>query len=112
MTGDVVSADLEAKYETKSAYGALLLTAYPIIRQRYYYEGLFRTWVKDNLAALMKSPMAFDLRKYGMFVVRQTYARKRCTITAWSTPSKQISLRFSLEASGIGNLATKWGVER
>src|SRR5580700_3659132 len=109
MVGEMISADLDVKYEAKSDYGAILLTAYPVIRERYYYEDPFRRWIKDNLPALMKSPMAGDIKNYGLFVVRQTYATKRCAITSWSTPSKTISLRFSLGLSGIGNLGTYGG---
>jgi hypothetical protein len=104
---------MHAKYETTSDYGALLLSSYPIIRERYYYESIFRTWVKDNIATLCHGPLGSDIEKYGLFVVRQTYATKRCAIASWSKPSQSISLKFQVGASGIADVESYggWNVE-
>ncbi|KZF19065.1 hypothetical protein L228DRAFT_53304 [Xylona heveae TC161] len=102
-------ASVQLKYKMTSDFGAVLVTAAPIIHEAFYYESPFRNWVKENGRALLHGPLAEEIKSHGIFVVTQTYATARCSLTAWQNPSNEVFLGFDIGMTGIGELGPHAG---
>lgn len=57
----------------------------------------FRDWVEENTKALMKSRIKQDLETHGLCVITQTYATRKCTLTAWNQKDLSVHLGFDIE---------------
>lgn len=87
-------------YSTETANGAVLLTAPPVVHERYYFESHFKKWVKENAKILMqKRP---EVKDYGFWIVTSTFATKLCEINMWKTGGKGVKVGFAAKAVGIG----------
>jgi hypothetical protein len=98
------------KYHSGSNFGAVLVTTPPIKHDGYYYESPFKGWFQDNVKAIMSSPRADEIKKYGLFVVTGTYMTTKCSLVAWTEPSKDVFLGFYAGPSGLGEVGphVKW----
>jgi hypothetical protein len=110
MTGLPVDFKTQIKYSTNNDFGAVLVTAPPIHFDRFYNESPFKTWFNENVKALLSGFYAAELKKYGLFVITQTYSTEQCCLISWSSSSQEVSLGFDVEAPGILTLGphTSW----
>lgn len=96
--------ELSIKYESKSKFGAVLMTLRPITLTAYNDERLFVDWL-DNNRPLLFNTYGTELRKYGLWIVTRTYSAPGCSINAWQDNSKQNTISMKAKASMLGELA-------
>jgi hypothetical protein len=58
----------------------------------------------------MSSARAEEIKKYGLFVVTDTYTTTKCSLTAWTDPAREVVLGFDVGVSGLGKVGpgVKW----
>lgn len=93
------------EYQTSNSYGAVLISSSPVVREAFYYQSPFKKWVQENASVLLHGRLAEDIRKHGLFVVTQTFATKKCALTAWHNPETKIHFGFGAGVSGLADLS-------
>lgn len=101
-TGLPLNASIQIKYTTSSSFGAVLVTAPPIVHTAFYYQSPFSQWISDNAPALLSGEHKDDIKKYGLVVVTQAYSTSKCALTAWTEGKGEAFLGFNAEAPGVG----------
>lgn len=104
-TGLPVDASIALEYKTSGNCGAVIISSSPVVRQAYYYQSPFKKWVADNASILLHGRLAEDVKKFGLFVVTQTFATKKCALTAWRNPETKVHFGFGAGVSGLAELS-------
>ena len=97
-----MNAKIQIKYTSSSDFGAVLVTASPIVHRAYHYQSPFSNWVKDNAEELFFGARRQEVKEHGLFVITQTFATTKCSITAWKTPQSEVFLGFDIGTMGAG----------
>ncbi|KAL8822490.1 MAG: hypothetical protein Q9191_006776 [Dirinaria sp. TL-2023a] len=100
-----VDANLAVEYQSAVSYGAVLISSSPVTREAFYYQAPFKKWVKENAAALLHGHLAEDIKQHGLFVVTQTFATKKCALTAWRHSERKVHFGFGAGISGLAELS-------
>jgi hypothetical protein len=119
ITGLPISLNTQLKYSTDRKFGAILVTAPPVRLDRFYYEYPFKAWFKENVNVLLSGSHAEEVKKYGLFVITQTYSTAQCSLTSWTDSSREVFLGFDVETASnltlgphmgwsLGNSAHSW----
>ena len=107
LTGLPIEAKLHVEYRTSSDFGAVLLSSSPIVRDAFYYKAPFRAWMRENASNLLQGPLAEDIEEYGLFIVTQTHATRKCALTAWRSSEKSIYFGFGAGTMGLAEIDPK-----
>lgn len=97
------------KYSTDRNFGAVLVTAPPVRLDRFYHESPFKAWFKENVKVLLSGSHAEEVKKYGLFIVTQTYSTAQCSLTSWTDSSQEVFFGFDVEAAGNLTLGPHMG---
>jgi hypothetical protein len=105
---DALPAGATCKYTSTSAFGAVLVTNGPVVRDGYYHAAPFREWMRENVHALMKARP--EVRDFGVRVITSTYSTRECNIAGWATGGVEVAV--GLKAAGaavspVGNHRVK-----
>ncbi|MCJ1246416.1 hypothetical protein MMC30_003623 [Trapelia coarctata] len=99
--GQGIPAEAKAvfKYSTSTGFGAILLTAPPMVKKAYLYESPFQQWVKQNVQQIdqLRGP---EVRQYGLWIVTSTWSTSQCSINAWKQASKEVVVGFKARVFG------------
>ena len=104
LTGLPVDAKLHVEYSTSSDFGAVLLSSSPIVCDAFYYKAPFKAWMRENAMTLLRGPLAEDIKKYGLFIVTQTHATRKCALTAWRSSENGVHFGFGVGALGLAEI--------
>ena len=96
---------MAVEYQRSESCGAVLISSSPVLREAFYYQAPFKKWVKENATALLHGQLAEDIKKHGLFVVTQTFATKKCALTAWRSPETKVHFGFGFGISGLAELS-------
>ncbi|KAK5947928.1 hypothetical protein OHC33_011033 [Knufia fluminis] len=109
-TGIPVGASFQVEYTSTTDFGAVLACLAPIRREAYYFSDPFKSWAQANIAALASSPIRNDLEQHGFFIVTQTHATKKYTLTAWNERNRSACIGFSVDVQGDAklNAGSRW----
>jgi hypothetical protein len=77
-------------------------------RERYYHDSPFESWVRRNSEVLARQRP--EIKKYGLWVVKETYTTKKCALNSWTSKDKAITIGFQATAVSVGEVAPsgKW----
>jgi hypothetical protein len=84
--------------------GAVLLCNTTVFRQGYAHEDPFRRWGKENAKTILKN--CPDVKEYGFFLARTTWASEDVWITAWTATQKTVSIGLEVRAEQAGQLSS------
>ena len=104
LTGLPVDAKLQVEYSTSSDFGAVLLSSSPIVCDAFYYKAPFKAWMRENATNLLRGPLAEDIKEYGLFIVTQTHATRKCALTAWRSSENAVHFGFGVGAMGLAEI--------
>ena len=104
LTGLPADAKLHVEYSTSSDFGAVLLSSSPIVCDAFYYKAPFKAWMRENAMTLLRGPLAEDIKKYGLFIVTQTHATRKCALTAWRSSENGVHFGFGVGAMGLAEI--------
>ena len=96
---------MAVEYQTRDNYGAVLISSSPVVREAFYYRSPFKRWVQENASVLLHGHLAEDIKKHGLFVATQTFATKKCAITAWKNPETKATFGFGTDIAGLAELS-------
>lgn len=95
-----ISASAVYSFSTDDTAGAVLLTAPPVVHERYYYESPFKDWVKANAVEILR--LRPEVKEYGLWIVTSTYGTKMAAINMWKQAGQSVKVGFSAKAVGVG----------
>ena len=98
-----VGANVHIKYQSKTKFGAVLLTVKPVTLTAYNDERLFVSWFDANKCALYERH-GNELKRYGMWLVTRTYTAPGCSINAWWDKNGSVTINTKLQAQMLGEL--------
>ena len=104
--GIPMGADAHVKYQSKKAFGAVLIARNPVEVTAYNDECLFKAWIEENKSRLY-SRFGHQLKKYGLWVVTITYTAPGCSINAWINKDKDAVLSAKAKAAMVGDLGAE-----
>jgi hypothetical protein len=87
------------KYTTNTDFGAILLTAAPMVKKAFLYESPFRQWVRDNSEQIWQL-RGVEVRQHGLWIVLSTYSTTQCSLNAWRQASNEVLVGFKARAFG------------
>ncbi|KAJ5260524.1 hypothetical protein N7478_012129 [Penicillium angulare] len=107
-----VNLSAELSFSNSTSGGALLLTAPPVVHERFYHESMFKNWVIENAAQLVKHRS--EILEHGLCVVTNIWATEDCAIHVWDQAGKEIKIGFDVGVDAIGELGpgVGWSVNR
>lgn len=107
-----VELSAELAFSNKSSGGALLVTAPPIVHERFYHESVFKQWVVRNAERLVRQRS--EIFEYGLCVVTKTWATEDCAIHVWDDAAKEVKVGFDVGVDAIGKLGpgVGWSVNK
>ena len=60
--------------------------------------------MRENAINLLRGPLAEDIKKYGLFIVTQTHATRKCALTAWRSSENGVHFGFGVGAMGLAEI--------
>lgn len=102
-----LAAKVGIRYSSTSKYGGVLVALPPINREAYYLMRPFKDWVEKNIRAPMDCQIWRDLKENGLWVITQTYATRKYTLTTWNNAEKSVYLGLNAELRGAGVLGSQ-----
>lgn len=99
-SGVPAGATFQVEYTSSTDFGAVLACLAPIRREAYYYSDPFKAWAQANMVALASGSLRDDIRENGFFIVTQTHATQKYTLTAWNEKNKSACIGFSVDVEG------------
>lgn len=101
--GIPASASCVYQFSSSSNFGAILMTEPNIWREGFYHDSQFEAWVKQNNAALFA--MRPEIKEHGLWVVKWIYSTTKCSLNAWTSKEKILTVGFKTNAIAIGEAA-------
>lgn len=103
---------VQLSFANSTSGGALLITAPPIVHERFYHESMFKNWVIQNAERLVKHRR--EIFEYGLCVVTKTWATEDCAIHVWDEAGKEVKVGFDVGVDAIGQLGpgVGWSVNQ
>jgi hypothetical protein len=108
IPGVPASAGILCKYVTTSDFGAVLLTAPQVRKERYYHKMPFIRWFKRNAGMILKQFP--EVKDHGVWIITATCSAPECALNVWRLKNKEIVIGFSGTASQTAALEArgKW----
>ncbi|KAL7958636.1 hypothetical protein V8C34DRAFT_282354 [Trichoderma compactum] len=102
--GIPVEASALVEFSLKSDFGAVLLCRDDVSKHYYMHLEPFRNWVKENSEQLL-SDFPTDLKKYGFYVVLNTFTATDVLINGWRNEAHKITLGYKGQVAELADLA-------
>jgi len=98
-------------YKSNSDFSAVLLTTYPVTKERYIQDAGMDQWVLENASLIEKYD---DVKTYGLWIVTQTYSTPACAINVSTAMGSEIVVSFDAKAPVVAGASanTKWYTDR
>ena len=93
------------KYVTTSDFGAVLLTAPQVRKERYYHKMPFVRWFARNAGTILKQFP--EVKDDNVWIITGTFSAPECALNAWKEQEKEIVVGFSGTASQTAALEAK-----
>ena len=91
------------KFASSEAFGAILMTKTPVIRESLYGDTPFRLWCRENTPTILAKWQ--DVKTRGLILVTSTYSTSQADINAWRDGSKEVSIGFKTSVVDVLEIA-------